>query len=196
MKIQKINIRLEGLSDIMFDRFIDHSKDNRPPEQKFYLGKNNIVVLPAENIRSFLFSENPPAGCAKTFEGKKGKEYIRIGYGHVHINPVLIPFLDKDGDPIHFKSFNNEQFYIYLSSPRVKASSGSNTIKQEAKPRPVLKLPWALEFRIDLIKNNIIDETKLYNWFCSGGLQIGLGTYRPVFGRFVVTKWDVLDGEI
>lgn len=189
MDVIHIKVKLDGLADIMFDKFIDHSKENRPPEQKLYLAEGNKVVLPAENVRAFLFSENSPAGCAKTFEGK---EYVRIGYGYAHISPVLIPFVDtSSGKPIEFKSFDDGRFSIYLSAGRTKASTGSNTIKQEAKPRPLMKLPWSIMFTIDLIKNGYIDENKLYNWFVAGGKQIALGTYRPAFGRFEVAEWDI-----
>ena len=50
MEVKNIRVKLGSLSDIMFDRFIDHSKEKRPADQKLYLAENNIVVLPAENI--------------------------------------------------------------------------------------------------------------------------------------------------
>jgi len=185
MEVTKIKAKIEGLSDIMFDRFIDYSKEIRPPEQKLYLIEDNQVVLPAENIYFFLFGENP-AGCAKSFEGAQGKKkYIPMGMSHVFIDPFAIPFTEKN-KPILFENFDGK-FRIWLTAPRTKKSSLS--IKQEAKPRPFLKLPWALEFNLTIIKNQVIDETKLYNWFVQGGIQIGIGTYRPRFGRFAVVEW-------
>jgi len=192
MEIIKIKVGLSGLADIMFDRFIDHSKEIRPPEQKLYLAEGNKLVMPADNINAFLFNENPPAGCAKTFEGRKGKEYCRIGQSHVFIDPVVIPFLDENDNEIIFIDFNDKRFWVHEGAPRVKASSGSNTIKQEIKKRPVLRLPWRLRFQIALIKNPLIDEVKLYNWFVAGGMQISLGTYRPRFGRFEVIEWEII----
>ena len=70
MEFQKIKVKVDGIADIMFDRFIDHSKMDIPPEQKLYLSGDNQVVFPSENIYAFLFGEDPQ-GCAKTFEGKK-----------------------------------------------------------------------------------------------------------------------------
>lgn len=185
MEIKKIEVTLNGVADIMFDRFFDHSKNERPPEQKLYLSEKNVVVMPAENIRAFLFGENP-GGCAKTFEGKKSKNYIRTGLGHIFIDPVLIPFKNKNKN-IVFKNFDNGLFWVHESAPRTK--SGSLSIKQEMKKRPVLRMPWELDFKLSLIKNPLIDETRLYNWFNSGGLLISLGTYRPLFGRFEIKNW-------
>ena len=186
MELQKYHVKLEGLSDIMFDRFIDHSKEQRPPEQKLYLIEKNQVVLPAENIYSFLFGENP-AGCAKSFEGKKGKQtYIPIGMSHVFLDPVSIPFT-ASSKPVFWKDFTNGKFRILLSAPRTK--QGSLSIKQEVRPRPIMQLPWSLDFNITIVKNQYIDEVKLYNWFVQGGIQIAIGTYRPRFGRFEVADW-------
>ena len=55
-----------------------------------------------------------------------------------------------------------------------------------------MRHPWTLDFNITLIKNNLIDETKLFNWFITGGMQISLGTYRPRFGRFTVDTWEII----
>jgi len=186
LEIQEIGVRLVGLADIIFDRFIDHSKVRRPPEQKLYLAANNLLVLPQDNLTAFLFGDDPP-GCARTFEGKAGKSYLRMGLSHVFIKEALVPFLDADGQEIQFSEFETP-FWIHRGSPRVK--QGSRSIKQEMKERPVLKEPWGLVFTIQLIKNTLINENKLCNWFMAGGLQIGLGTYRPRFGRFEVLEWN------
>jgi len=188
LEYQKINVMLEGISDIMFDRFIDHSKEDRPPEQKLYLTENNITVLPSENICSFLFG-NDPAGCAKEFEGRKCKTYIRTGLSHVFFDKTFIPFLDESEKEIIFTDFGaDSKFGRYLGSGRTKSAGGSS-IKQPAKYRPILRMPWFLRFDILLIANNLIDSTKLYNYFSNGGILIALGTYRPRFGRFIVKDW-------
>jgi hypothetical protein len=186
MEVEKIDVRLDGLSDIMFDRFINHDKESRPPEQKFYLDGENRVVLPADNVMFFMFGEHP-AGTAKWVEGTKGKKFIQVGLSHVFVDPLVLPFTKKE-NPVFFDKFDNENFAVYWAAGRTK--QGSLSIKQELKPRPILKLPWSLNFTLTVIKNALIDETKLYNWFVIGGMQIGLGTYRPRFGRFEVGRWE------
>lgn len=185
-----IEVTLSGLSDIMMDRFIDHSAEKRPVEQKLYLDEANRICLPAENIWSFLFSENN-MGCAKSMEGKQGKKYIKVGMSHMNIEPQLIPFRDTADKEIYYEGMKG-QLYQYLASAVTK--KGALMIKQEAKPRPCIKYPWRLSFTITLIEseaNDILNETKLYNWFVKGGLLVALGSYRPRFGRFEVIKWDV-----
>lgn len=186
IKATKINVTLSGLAPIMFDRFFDHSAEQRPPEQKLYLSEDNKVVLPSSNIIAFLFGEYP-AGCAKTFEGKKAKNYMNMGQGHVHIDPVIIPFFEA-GNEIVFNGFG-DKFYINMEVPRTK--KGSMSIKQPNSGRPAMTLPWELIFNVTLIENALINETKLFNWFTQGGILIGLGNYRPRHGRFVISKWEV-----
>jgi len=194
MEITKIRYWLEGLADIMFDRFIDHSSEKRPPEQKLYLSDGNRLMLPSENIDALLWKDSAPLGCARTFEGKQGKEYRRMGMSHVFIDPPLIPFM-ANGKELIFDGFDEKRtkhesingksakqlkakMWIHEGAPITKG------IKQEFKQRPVLKLPWSLTFDVTIVKNTMIDATKLLNWFTMGGMQIALGTYRPKFGRF------------
>jgi len=185
--ISKINATIEGLSDIMFDRFVDYSKEKRPTEQKLYIDPDGkTVVLPADNLLYFMFSSGVP-GCAKFFEGKGNKNYIMTGLGHLFINPTFIPFT-QNGKPIEFIGFG-KQFVEFGAS--ALGGTGSARVKQEMKYRPILKMPWELSFEISLVKNDLIDENKLYNWFTRGGIMIGIGTYRPRFGRFMVKKWDI-----
>jgi len=186
----KIGVKLDGIADIMFDRFIDHSKDLKPPEQRLYLAPGNKVVLPSSNIiDGFLFGTDPP-GCAKAFEGKSSRDYLMVGPGHIFASPSLIPFM-HDGKEVILNGFNDEMWYIDMTPGRTKL--GTRSIKQEAKPRPVLRLPWSLSFELQIVKtpmNEKIDATRLYNWFTRGGLLIGLGTYRPKFGRFKIIEWN------
>jgi hypothetical protein len=185
LEIKTIPYTLDGLVPFQFDHFYGQEKDTRPPEQKLYLNDNNEVVLPSENIYAFLFSEKG-GGCARSFEGRKGKEFIRVGMSHITIEPLLIPFL-RNGKPIVFENFTDGIFKITEFAPTTKMAGGSY-IKQDVRRRPILTTPWQLRFKIVLIANTLIEEDRLYNWFVRGGIEIGLGNYRPRFGRFTVKE--------
>lgn len=188
MEETQIRVVGESLADILFDQFFDHSKEPRPPEQKLYLGKKNQIMFPSLNVMAFLFNQKGNS-CVTKFEGKKRGDYISMGFSHVFINPQMIPFRGKDEKPVFFTDFDNGPFYIVRAAPTTKMPGGG-FIKQEAKPRPALKMPWTLEFQITLYKNLLINDVKLRNWFEMGGLLIGLGTYRPLFGRFRIKTWE------
>jgi len=189
LEMTRIQVTLEGLSDLVFDRFYDHSAEKRPPEQKLYLSEGNAVVMPGMNIESFLFRQLPPMGCAMSFEGKQGKTYRAVGTAHVMVEQDMIP-ITREGKPVIFSAFGKDGFYVKHGSGLTKGSGG-NVIKQEDNPRPALSLPWSISFSLLLVKNNTINEAKLYNWFVLGGIQIGLGNWRPRHGRFAVTGWEI-----
>jgi hypothetical protein len=181
--VEAINVQLDGETAIMFDKFVGQEKDTRPPEQKYYYDTEGNIVLPAENIYAFLFGENPP-GCAKT-EGKQSKQFIRMGLAYLIVEPEYILF-QRDAQNITFTGFDKTLLDISEFSPRVKMAGGLS-IKQNVKKRPLILPPWTLNFTIKLMNNELIDKVRLFNWFSSGGKIIGLGTYRPRFGRFSVT---------
>ncbi len=195
MKVTKISVKLVGLASLVFHKFIDHSKEVRPPEQHIYLDENNTVVIPASNIMSFLTRKKKPFGCAKVFEGRRGESYCQIVDSHVIVRPDVIPILNGDEKEIVFQGFD-AGWDILKEAGTVQSSSGGNTIKQEIYPRPMLLLPWALRFEIDLIENRLINQAKLRNWFEAGGLIIALGNYRPRYGRFYVEEWIWKEEEI
>ena len=189
LEISKIEVGLEGLADVVFDRFFDHSKEKRPPEQKLYLTDDNIAVLPPGAIDSFLYRQLPPTGCALRFEGKAGKDYRAAGEANALCNESLIPII-REGKPIVFSAFGSDGWYITNGSGITKGSGGA-AVKQENNPRPTISLPWSVSFSITVVKNQLINEAKLYNWFVAGGILIGLGNWRPQHGRFAVVKWEV-----
>lgn len=190
LQLTKIDVKLQGIAPVLFDRFTDYSQDVKPPEQKLYLGAGNVVCMPGANITEGLLFGKEPGGAAKVFEGKKWADYIRMGLSHVFIDPVDVPF-QRNGKPVILgeQGCKDEGWEIVMKAGRTK--KGSLSIKQPPRPRPALLLPWELAFTITLLKNDIIDETKLLNWFTRAGLLIALGTYRPTYGRFTVANWDV-----
>jgi hypothetical protein len=190
MRTIQIDAVLRGLAPLMFDRFFDHSSEDRPPEQKLYL-QDGRLVMPAANLVALLTNDKPP-GAIKMTEKKKAGDYLPYVKGHVHLSELHFPILDGDGAPIKFTDFTDPRFYIDRSAPRV--IKGSLSIKQPPKARPVLKLPWSIQIGLNLIETEFsqgkITPDKLYSWFVLGGLVIGLGTYRPLFGRFEVPDAD------
>lgn len=192
-----IDVTLSGIADILFDKFHDHSKEKRPPDKKVYLVEKNKMVLPNDNLESFLSGDNP-AGAIRTVEKRDAREYLQITKGHINIVPGVIPFVDDDGKQIKWKMPSNldhmatpesEKFYIFLKAGRT--GPPSVRVKQEAQPRPAMRLPWNLNFTLSVIKNDLIDEFKLEAWFRHGGLKVGLCNNRPKYGRFWVSRWDV-----
>lgn len=185
--MQKMTVKISGISGLLFDRFVDMSADRRPPEEKLYLNGNKELVLPSENIYAFLFGENP-RGCAMRFEAKKGKDYRQVGMAALVVSPEFIPFT-RNGKPIVFSRFvdgRDEKAGLHVLHHKANVKKGMLVIPSP-KERPMLATPWDLQFDIDILENHLVTPEKIKNWFMRGGIEIALGTYRPRFGRFQVS---------
>jgi hypothetical protein len=114
--------------------------------------------------------------------GKSGKT---IGLGiasYVNIEPFDIPLFDDKG-PIQYTEWN-EQIYVHKSVARL--AKGIPNPKQ----RPTLALPWYLKFTMNYSENKYCTLENLRQAVVMGGI-LGLGTFRPFFGRYDVTEWQV-----
>jgi hypothetical protein len=193
LKMEIVKVTLEGIADIMFDRFYDHSDEKRPAEQKLYLYGNNEVVLPATNFYAFLNGSKKP-GLLKTIHGRKAGKYLAVSPGHVFVEEDPIFFLDENENTIQFKaedlySKNSSKFLIWEES--ALGGSGNKLVKLEINPRPVMKTPWFLKFTLQIIENELINASKLEHWMAIGGIRVALCNYRPRFGRFFIKDWEV-----
>ena len=176
-------ISLSGLSDIMFDRYPGDNKTALSTEKKFYFGEDvKTVILPATYISSLLSAQNTES-AAKRFLGKGYKATAAAIQSYTAISPFEIPFT-ANGKPILFKEFNDKQFYVHNSVARLPKGIPN------PKSRPVLRLPWELTFEISIFPNKEAGEDLIQDLFVRGGMAIGLGTFRGVFGKFKVTKWE------
>jgi len=176
IEVKRIKIQLSGVRPMMFDRYAGDNNTELPPDEKMYLSKDRFLTMPAINIMSLLCAENTKSVCQQFF-GKQGKQ---IGMGikaYTNIEPFDIPILDDKG-PIKFTEFN-EQINIHRGVARLK--NGVPNVKV----RPVLALPWYLGFTIEYQDNEYCTLENLRQAVVLGG-TLGLGTFRPVFGRYDV----------
>lgn len=58
------------------------------------------------------------------------------------------------------------------------------------RSRPALKMGWKLSFEILVNLPEYINKTDLLDTISTAGRLIGLGDFRPTFGRFQVTKFE------
>lgn len=176
-----IRIQLTGLRPLMFDRYAGDNSTQLPTAERMYLTNDLALVLPAINLYSLLCAENTKSVCRQFF-GKNGKT-IALGISsYTTIEPFDIPICDDKG-PVHFTEFN-AQISVHRAVARLPR--GIPNVKE----RPVLALPWRIEFTVTYIENQYCTENNLRQAFDMGG-TLGLGTFRPFFGRYALTGWGV-----
>ena len=178
-----------GLTPIMFDRYGGDNSKEVPADRKMYLGVDGAtLVIPSANISSFLSAENTPSVCKRFMDSREYKKMAAAYLSNISIEPYEIPIL-RDGKEIKVGRFDDDrdpQSGMYIDRRVARLAKGI----PNPKVRPVLPLPWAINFEMRIFPNEEIDIEQLYDLVRRGGVAIGLGTFRGVFGKFRVDKWD------
>jgi hypothetical protein len=189
-------VSLKGIRPIMFDRYAGDNDTKLLWPQKVYLIPGTAqLALPAENVMSFLCSHNTNSAPKRLRDARKYKAIANACLSFVSISgldelmPEYIPFL-RDGRRIEMGEIDvptgrDPLSGIYLHRSIARLPGGIPNPKE----RPVLPLPWSIYFSLTMIANNEIKEQEVRNLFEEGGVAIGLGTYRGVFGKFIITRW-------
>jgi len=178
-----------GTRDIMFDRYAGDNDTKLEPWQKLYLepGDSRVIGLPAANIMSALSAHNTNSFPKRLRDKRKFKDICNACLSFVEIDPQFIPFL-RDGKPIVFGKFAKDRDAtsgVYVTYNVARLDKGI----PNPKVRPALPLPWSLAFKLTIYPNKEIQEQEIINLFEDGGRAVGLGTFRGLYGKFIVEKW-------
>jgi len=172
MNIQKISVKIEGIVPYISNEFVSISEPDIPVEKKIRI-EDGKIVIDKNRIMSFLTANNPKTGkdgCIKLFT--KSTEYKKLlprVDAYVGITPEIIPISDNDK-------------YI-VREDKVGGGGVPAMVK-----RPMIE-KWGAEFTISLTENPSISFEKLEGWFERGGIEVGLGAWRPRYGRFIVKEF-------
>jgi hypothetical protein len=171
---------LTGIRPIMFDRYAGDNKTQLPPLKKLYTSSEDgrMIIMPAANISSFLGAQNTES-ASKRILGKTWKATAKACYSFVDVNPMEIPFT-ANGKPI---AVDSDQVVVLSHVARLDKGIPN------PKERPTIKTPWELAFDLSLWPNPDVNEDILRRLFDEGGICIGLGTFRGVYGKFKVSEW-------
>lgn len=180
MKSITREITLSGLTPILFDRYSGNNKEQLSVMDKVYLSGDNLV-LPSTNILSFLSAQNTESAPQRVI-GRGYKEVCKAAQSFITIEPMLIPFL-RNNKPL---TTANADLKIHYAVAKIM--KGKLAIPNP-KERPILDTPWSLTFKLTLLETPELNEVLLKKLFEYGGLAIGIGTFRGVFGKFKVEKW-------
>jgi hypothetical protein len=184
-------VTLVGLQKVIFDRYAGDNSTALEVGDKLYLDPKDgsTVVLPALNLTSFLSAQNTPSAPKRFLDKRKYKAVAAAALSFVTIEPELIPFT-RNGKPVQFYGFDENGvdkkggFHIVRHVARLKDGIPN------PKVRPALDMPWELSFTIRMFPNDDLNEPTLRMLFEKGGIAIGIGTFRGVYGKFKVEVWE------
>lgn len=182
----KIAVTLLGVRPIMFDRYGGDNKTVLAATEKVYLGTDGkTLIMPSINILSFLSAQNRESATQRVI-GRGWKTVAKSALSFAEINPIEIPFT-RNGETLTMDNAG-----IRIMKHVAIVMKGKLAIPNP-KERPVLDLPWELSFDIVLYRNDDLNAVTLRKIFEGGGRCIGLGSFRGVFGKFIVQKWNEVD---
>ena len=129
--------------------------------------KGKCIYQPAEHFERCM----EVAGGQENFKGRMS--YQKIIKGGVVVEPNQIPH-PKKNKPERFNK------WVVINKARVM------------KTRAIFD-KWELEFQIRVL-NEAINFDTLKSILVYGGCYVGIGDWRPKYGRFEVIKFDVAKG--
>lgn len=194
LQLIKRRVSIRGISPIMFDRYAGDNTTRLEWTQKIYLRNGTqSLCLPTLNLVSFFTAHNTNSAPKRLRDKRIYKGVCNAILSFVSIegvdgNTESIQFL-RDGKPITVGTFGDSvdpvsKIYLHRSVARLDKGIPN------PKERPVLPLPWAMDFILTIYPNKEVKEQEIKNLLSEGGMAIGLGTFRGVFGKFVVDRWE------
>lgn len=182
-------VKLKGITSIMFDRYPGDNNTELEPYQKVYLNQEGELCVPATNIVSALTAENTNSYPRVIMDKRKYKDFSRAVLSYTTITPEM-PKLTRKGSVIKLGPDLSTDFDkvsgVYIDRRVARLPKGI----PNPKVRPVIPCPWELEFDITIFPNPRFKEQQLRNIMAQGGIALGLGTFRGVFGKFVIESWE------
>lgn len=179
-----VEVSLKGTTPFLFHRW---SNEAVAAQQA---AKKNSIVKKSDNVESYVFRNDKKELCIPA-------EYVRMSiinsgkYDAHPQKPRASAFdLFKAGIVCSpdLCPLNGGEVYDWdsLDQRRVVIQRSSIT-----RSRPMMKTGWEIDLEITSLLPDLIDFNFLNKTLIRAGQLIGVGDFRPSFGRFTVTKFKL-----
>ncbi len=178
----KIEGKIKGVAPLLFNRMLDNelepaklkpnqrgrmSMDDRIVEAEQRCHKNSSgLYLPGWNLKQCVLE-----GCRRAG--------LKIGRRSMAPDLAACMFPDRE---LYFGKQEPDFMFTHWGR-RPPRTGGACMIS-----RPALKEGWELPFGLNVLDDRI-DEVAIRRAMDEAGLLVGLGSWRPEFGRFLVVEW-------
>ncbi len=142
-----------------------------------YVTKEKQIYQPATHIEGALVKSS----VNFKITGKRGKTYKDLFRAAVFVMPEEI--LHGVDEPDQLDTDADKRLYLDMRPVVVQRA-------RIVRIRPTFSPGWPLDFQIEVIDDQI-NETLLQDVLTLAGKTVGIGDYRPKFGRFSVVKFEV-----
>ena len=100
------------------------------------------------------------------------------------ITPHEIPIL-RDGEQLTLDDYGK---HIHEHKSVARLAKGIPS----PQARPLITLPWAINFEMTYVENKFCTISNLRQVLELGSI-LGIGTFRPFYGRYLLNRFDVMD---
>lgn len=178
--MRRVEFELEGICPILFSRFheaeqsrVKAQKRTRLTEKdrmeevdlKCYKTKSGELFIPAEQVKASII--NATGELAQRMKKTEEKQLYKSS---IFIEPEELGLGKKKWD--------------FIDERRVV---NPNTRGAQMCKRPAMDTGWKIKGKMILV-DDLITIPSLHDRMKLAGLRYGLGSFRPNFGRFIVTK--------
>lgn len=173
-------VRLKGCSDFLFHRW-----NNEAVEAKAKARKNSAAKK-TDNVESYVYRNEEGILCIPG-------EYLR---------GAMVGAAKFRQDPRSPRKSAQDLFKAAIISLPPLASLGKKEWDYEdrrrvviqrngiTRVRPAMRSGWQAEFRLLVNLPEYVDDVLFQDVLTMAGKLIGLGDFRPTYGRFDVTRFD------
>lgn len=187
--VTKLTATLRGIRPILFDRYAGDNNTKLKALEKFYTDEKGGIVLPVLNVFSLLTAQNTDSVAAR-FYGKQRRDIALGVNAFCNITPHGVESEDMIDAPItdsKGRQFNAKDSCVQIVQHVARMKKAGAAIPNP-KERPMIPTGWQVKLDFSITENNFVTATTLRNMVEQGGI-LGLGTFRPIFGRFAV-EWE------
>ena len=178
----EVQVKIESVSPLLMNRFAEETAEEvikrvtgKPVQPEIavslYILPDGKIYQPATHIEGAFIKS------AANFKitGKGKKTYKDLAKSSIFVEPDAI---------VH-----EIQEYGIDKRPVVNPTTRGRVIRA----RPILN-KWALSFRIKVLDNQFPREV-VKSILDYAGSSVGIGDYRPRFGRFMVTNFNLIEAD-
>jgi len=187
-----VNVTIQGVSPLMQHRFpvpdlasmskggTKHTgaKDYSEEWRDYLYTADGMIVQPSSHIEGAMVK----AATGFKITGRRGKSYKDLFQANVFIDPLEI----QHGIPVPDELDTDADKPLYIDMRPVIVMRA-----RVVRLRPTLKAGWKLSFTINVIDDELPFEI-LSDVLNLAGKTVGIGDYRPKFGRFMVTRFELV----
>lgn len=182
-----LNFTIEGVADFLFNRMTEEdlsgfrggkSSGDLTDEQRQKLAEKKVyaddagLYLPAWTVKRAILEGAHSVGL------KLNRKPLRQRLAAVMFVTTL-PRFSRDGQSIQ------ERDYLHETGGRIPPRKGVYALIR----RPALRAGWTLRATLTILDDGVPADAVRQSLEASG-LYVGIGAWRPEFGRFIVREWD------